>query len=75
MENPFGNKDRTMDQAITLIAQSLSNIAQSFSIYVAHQVGMPADQTAMLKKITADLKDSHDKLVAAVNAAQLPAKQ
>lgn len=64
------DRNNEKDHALTLIANSLSSIAQSFAVIAANTSGITPAQTAAIQKVTSDLQVSHDKLQAAVDAAQ-----
>jgi hypothetical protein len=62
--------DKRNDPALEVIATALTSMAHSFSIIALNfnQGGITPEQTALIEKVTADLKVSHDKLQAAVDA-------
>lgn len=61
------------DPAVALIAQSLASIAHSFALLVQHELRtITPEEKAAIDKITSDLKSSHDRLVAAIQQAQVP---
>jgi hypothetical protein len=62
------------NQALNIIAQALSSMAHSFAIIAANTAGITPEQKAAIEKVTGDLKVSHDRLQAAVEAAGIDAK-
>lgn len=66
MENPFHHSD----PALMLIGQALASIAHSVSIAVSRMEDLSPEEKAAVQKVTNDLKSSHDRLIAAINAAQ-----
>ena len=59
------------DPALQVIASALTSIAQSFAVIAAATPGISPQQTAAIQQITSDLKVSHDRLQAAVQAASI----
>ncbi len=57
------------DPALQVIASALTSIAQSFATIALNTNGITPAQTAAIQQITGDLKVSHDRLQAAINAA------
>jgi len=58
------------DHSLEVIAGALASMAHSFAIIAANTSGITPQQKAVIEKSTADLKGSHDRLIAAVQAAQ-----
>jgi hypothetical protein len=63
------------EHAMNVIAQALTSIAHSFAAIAASMTGITPEQKAAIEKVTADLKVSHDRLVAAIDAASAGAKE
>ncbi len=60
--------------AFNVIANALTSLAHSVAIIAANTAGITPEQTALIQKVTGDLRVSHDRLVAATVAASAGAK-
>lgn len=72
--NLFHKSDDPVVVALNVMASAFTSIAHSMAIIAVGTGGITPAQKEVLLKVTTDLKNSHDRLVAATQAATVPAK-
>lgn len=75
MDSEQTQRDQKRDQALTVIANAFTSIAHSLAVIAANTTGISPEEKAAIKKVTADLSSSHNRLQDAVTAASAGVKQ